>query len=128
MKQNKIFIVEDNFLYSYVLEEKLSDSGNFKITTFSSAEECIQMLGNSPDIIILDYNLEKGMNGLEAFKIIHEKNPKVKIIILSGQKDAQVTAELLQNGVFDYIEKKNHEQAMQKLHDSILRAFGIASK
>ena len=50
MGQNKIFIVEDNFAYSYVLEQTLKEHGNFKITTFSSAEECIQMLENNLSI------------------------------------------------------------------------------
>jgi two-component system OmpR family response regulator len=125
MNQNKIFIVEDNFLYSYVLEETLKEHGNFKITTFASAEECIEMLDNNPQIIILDYNLENGMNGLDAFKIIHQKKPKIKVIVLSAQKDVQIAADLLKKGVFDYIEKKDNEKAMSRLLNSILKAFDI---
>ncbi len=67
------------------------------------------MLDNNPDLIILDYNLDKGMNGLDTFKIIHSREPKIPVIILSSQTDVQVAADLLKAGVFDYIEKKDKE-------------------
>jgi DNA-binding NtrC family response regulator len=120
--QIKIYIVEDNFMYSFVLEEMLKEHGVFKVTSFASAEECIEILDNNPDLIILDYNLE-GMNGLDAFKIIHAKKPKIPVIILSGQSDVQVTADLLKMGAFDYIEKKDKEKTMTKIQNAVLNAL-----
>lgn len=49
------------------------------------------------------------MNGLDTFKIIHSREPKIPVIILSSQTDVQVAADLLKAGVFDYIEKKDKE-------------------
>jgi DNA-binding NtrC family response regulator len=121
--QIKLFIVEDNFMYSYVLEEMLKEYGNFKISSFTSGKKCLELLDSNPDVIILDYNLEDGMNGLDTFKIIHTSKPKIPVIILSSQPDLQVTADLLKHGVFDYIQKKDNETAMQKLRDSILKAL-----
>lgn len=119
-----LFIVEDNFTYSFVLEQTLKEYGPFKITTFATAEECIGLLDNNPDVVILDYQLGKGMNGLEALKIIHARKPKIPVIILSVQKDIGVEAELLENGAYDYIEKKNHKIAVGKLEKTILKAIG----
>lgn len=121
-EKTQLYIVEDNFVYSYLLESILKEYGNFNITTFSSAEECIDMLDNDPDLIILDYILGTGINGLDAFKIIHSRKPKIPVIILSNQTDVQVSADLLKAGVFEYIEKKDNEQAMEKLKKSILKA------
>lgn len=121
--QIKLFIVEDNFMYSYVLGEMLKEYGNFKISSLSSGEKCIELLDNNPDLVILDYNLDKGMNGLDTFKIIHLKKPKIPVIILSSQTDLQVAADLLKQGVFDYIQKQNNETAMEKLKDSIIKAL-----
>ena len=81
------------------------------------------MLDNNPDIIILDYNLETSLNGLESFKIIHSKKPKIPVIIISSQKDPQIAAEFLQLGAFDYIEKKSGEDAILQLKTSILKAL-----
>lgn len=121
--QTRIFIIEDNFIYSYVLEEMLKEYGNFKITSFTSGEKCIEELNNNPALIILDYNLDKGMNGLETFKIIHLRKPEIPVIILSSQTDVQIVADLLKLGVFDYIEKRDKEKAMKKLCISVLKAL-----
>lgn len=119
----KVFIVEDNFVFSYVLETALKEQENYKITTVASGEDCVELLVNNPDVIVLDYNLEKGLNGLETFKIIKAKLPKTPVIVLSGQNDIQVAADLMKIGAFDYIEKRNTEMAIEKLRGSILKAL-----
>jgi DNA-binding NtrC family response regulator len=124
LSQTHVFIVEDNFAYSYIVEAMLKEYGNFKVTTFASGEQCVEMLDNNPDLIILDYNLDRGMNGLETFKAIHLLKPKIPVIILSGQTDVQIAADFLKAGATDYIEKKNKEQAMEQLIISILNALG----
>ena len=118
-----IYIVEDNFVFSLILRTELEDHYYSKITTFSSGEECIEMLDNNPDIILIDYNLDKGLNGLETFKIIHSKKPRIPVIVISSQLDAQVVADFLHLGAFDYIEKKNGEQTIIKLKESIIKAI-----
>jgi DNA-binding NtrC family response regulator len=119
----KIFIVEDNFVFSYVLENVLKEQENYKITTFASGEECIELLDNNPDVIVLDYNLDKKLNGLDTFKIIKSKMPETPVIVLSGQDDVQVAADLMKMGAFDYIEKRNTETAIGKLCESIVKAL-----
>lgn len=123
--QAKLFIVEDNFVYAYILEAMLKEFGNFKITSFTTGEECIELLDNDPSLIILDYGLDGKMNGLDTFKIIHSKKPKIPVIILSSQTNVEVAADLLKAGVFDYLQKKDGETAMILLKDSILRALKI---
>jgi DNA-binding NtrC family response regulator len=118
--RTSIFIVEDNSLYSYYLNEILKEEGNYRITTFETAEECIKALDTKPDLVILDYYLNKGMNGMDFFGIVHEKYPKIPVIILSNQENVQMAVDLLEAGVFEYIEKKD-KQAMDKLKDAILR-------
>jgi two-component system, OmpR family, response regulator len=117
--QAKIFIVEDNFMYSYVLDHALKEYGNFVITTFDSGEECIQLLGNSPDLVILDYNLGKGMNGMEVMKAILAKKPKTKVVVISGQNDVQLTADLMKEGAYDYVEKRDTKATIERLLQSI---------
>jgi two-component system response regulator AtoC len=119
----KLFIVEDNFMYSYTLELIFRERENFKVTSFSSGKECIELLDNNPDVIILDYNLESDITGFEIFKIIHAQRPLIPIIILSSQSDLQIVADLLKHGAFDYIEKKNMDDTIDKLHQAVIRAL-----
>lgn len=121
--QAKIFLVEDNFMYSYVLDSVLKDYGNFVITTFETGEACLQLLSNNPDLVILDYNLGKGMNGMETLKAIKAQKPKTPVIILSNQDDIQVAADLLHAGAYDYIQKKNQKEAIEKLTNSVVAAI-----
>ena len=120
--QIKLFIVEDNFVYSFTLEAMFKEHGNFKITSLNSGEECLERLDNNPDIII-DYNLEGKLNGSDTFKMIHSKKPQIPVIIISNQKDVQIAADLLKNGVFDYIQKSGGEIAFKKLRDSVFKAL-----
>ena len=118
-----IHIVEDNFVYSFILKAALEDYYNSKITTFATGEECIAMLDNNPDIIILDYNLNEGMNGIDTFKMIHSQKPTIPVIVVSSQIDTQVVADFFKLGVTDYIEKKSGEQAILQIKEAILKAI-----
>jgi len=123
LSQTRIYLVEDNFVYSYVLEQALKEHGNFKITTLSSGEDCIAALENDiPDLVVLDYNLEKGMNGLDTLRQIRKKT-RIPVIILSSQPDAQVAADFLKEGATDYIQKKSNDQSMEPLCAAILQAL-----
>lgn len=114
-----IFIVEDNSFYSFFLNETLKEYGNFHISNFEQAEQCLQVMDTRPDLVIQDYYLDSGMNGGEAFKIMKKEYPEVPVIMLSAQKDVQVAADLMQEGLFDYIEKRD-KKAFEKLKNHIL--------
>jgi CheY-like chemotaxis protein len=130
----KIFIAEDNFLSAHVLEEMLEGMGNFKIISFTSTEECMQILGHNPDLIILDYHFLNGektangmhsMNGMAALERIKQQQPGIPVIILAAQQDVQVAADLLKGGAYDYIEKRDRDRAMEKLLFSVQRALNL---
>ena len=120
-KQGRVsaFIVEDNSLYTYFLNEALKDEGHFNITTFETSEQCLQSLDQKPDIIVLDYYLESGATGLDAFKRIRDKYPKMPVVILSSQDDVQIAADLMEAGVYEYIEKKDKD-VVNKLKNTLL--------
>jgi two-component system, OmpR family, response regulator len=120
-KQGRVsaFIVEDNNLYTYFLNEALKDEGDFNITTFETAEQCLQSLDQKPDIVVMDYYLENGATGLDAFNKIKQTHPKLPVIILSGQDDVQVAADLMEAGVYGYIEKKDKD-VVNKLKSALM--------
>lgn len=121
--QGQIFIVEDKYIYSYGLEAMLMKDAKFKIKCFSSGEECIKALDENPGLIILDNDINKGMSGIEVFTAIHSRKPEIPVIIISSPVDVQVAIDLLKLGIFDYIEKKDKEHSMDKLHDTVLKAI-----
>lgn len=123
----QVFIVEDNHVYSLMLENALKERGNFKVTTILTGEYCLNVLDKNPDVIILDHLLAPpddllgpGITGLEVMKQIHIEKPNLPVIILSNQTDTQVATDYWQAGVFDYMEK--NLLVMDKLMSSILKA------
>lgn len=123
----KIFIVEDNQVYSEMLKDALKERGNFEITTILTGEYCLNLLGKNPQVVILDHMLAPpdgilgpGITGLELMKQIHVKMPDLPIIVLSNNTDTQVATDYWEAGVFDYMEK--NLMVIDKLLVSILKA------
>ncbi|MFL5764110.1 MAG: response regulator [Bacteroidia bacterium] len=108
MKPSKqIFIVEDNEVFSMMLDYVLSKDSIYSFVSFKSGEECIANLHMNPDIIILDYGLP-GMNGYQTLVEIKRRLPLVHVIILSSNRDRSLAAKLLSAGADDYILKQGH--------------------
>ena len=123
--QMTIFIVEDNKMYSFYIDTLLSEQFNFKISTYNSGEEWLKDLYLTPDIIILDYMLG-GIDGLQVLSTIKKQLPDTPVILLTGQKDMDVTVRLLKAGAYEYIIKD--KDAPAKLADAILAIENESSK
>ena len=119
-KHNSIFIVEDNTLCSFMLNAKLKEHGNYKITILNTGEKCIASLNENPDIIILDYHLGEGINGLETLKLIRVKNPEIAVIILTYDNHEGLEKEIMDAGAVMYINKQNMTLALEKLWIQVL--------
>lgn len=105
-----IFIVEDNEIYSMMLDYFLSKDGNFRFYSFNSGEECIRNLYLNPHIIILDYSLP-GINGYETLIGIKKINPEVHIVVLTTNDDCELAAKFFRAGADDYILKEGAGEA-----------------
>jgi DNA-binding NarL/FixJ family response regulator len=111
-----IFIVDDNEIYSMMLDYILSKDSSYKFSSFKSGEECIRNLYQNPDVVILDYTLP-GMNGYDVLLEIKKYNPDIHVLILTGQKDMKLATKLLKGGADDYIIKQGHgeKQVIEKI-------------
>jgi DNA-binding NtrC family response regulator len=105
-KKLKVFLVEDSTLYSLMLDHKLQDIADYRLTVFETAEEALDNLYLKPDCVILDYFLP-GMNGLEALKKIKTQHPNLPVIILSSQNNVQVALDVIKAGATEYFTKGN---------------------
>jgi two-component system, NtrC family, response regulator AtoC len=99
----KVFIVEDNKLYSQVLKKQLVDH-HYQVKVFYNGKDCITSLEDQPDVITLDYTLPD-MTGHEVLKEIQKKSPNSHVIIISAQESISTAIELMKDGAYDYIMK-----------------------
>jgi nitrogen regulation protein NR(I) len=98
---SKILVVDDerNVLAAF---EKLLSSRGHEVTTERRAAAALERLqSESFDLVILDICMP-GMNGLEALRQIKNHQPKLPVIIITGQGTMETAVEATQCGAFDY--------------------------
>ncbi len=125
-KENKyVFIVEDNELYSMMLDYILSQNSTYQFIRYRTGEECIKNLYLEPCIIILDYGLP-GINGYETLLEVKKQKPGTHVIILSVNRDVGVVEKLLRAGADDYVLKQGHgeTQIIEKI-ETILKKDAV---
>jgi CheY-like chemotaxis protein len=115
-KPRQIFIVDDNEIYSMMLDYILSKNNIYKFVNFKSGEECIKNLYLNPEIIILDYEMP-GLNGYETLVEIKKQNPHIHVIILTSHEDEELKQKLLLAGADDHVLKQHHgeKQLIEKI-------------
>jgi two-component system response regulator NreC len=57
-----------------------------------------------PDVLVLDLMMP-GLSGLEALRILRERSPRTRIVILSMYSSSAFVAQALQNGAIGYVLK-----------------------
>lgn len=82
----------------------------------TSGKECLKNMYKNPDVVTLDYGLND-MNGLEVMQKIKAANPRVEIIVVSGQQDVATAVNILRNGAYDYLVKD--EEAKDRIWNSV---------
>ena len=116
-KRPKVLIVDDEpgarKLLAYVLENDY-DIGMAKNT--EDALEKYEIF--KPDIVISDVKMP-GPSGLVLAEKLHELNPDLPIILVTGHGEKSTVISALQKGVFDFLEKPC---ASEEIKASVARA------
>ena len=101
--QNKILIVEDDPHISEILEINLSNEG-FEVVCAFSAEEAIEKLDDSFQLILLDIMMG-GMSGYKMASKIRSENNQIPIIFLTAKDTENDMLTGFSVGGDDYISK-----------------------
>ena len=117
-KKVSIYIVEDYLLARITCRKALEQFNDLEIKNdFETAEECIEALEKNPvDVILMDIGLPY-MTGIEATKIIKEKYPNTKIIMLTSHDNQEEIISSLASGANAYALK---DISVEDLYDAIL--------
>ncbi len=111
----KVLMVEDNLTDALIVKKRLQKDNAFdyEITHVVSGEEALLSLEkNAYNIVLLDYNLPK-KGGLEILEEINKKNIEVPVVMVTGQGDEIIAAQLIKEGALDYLPKReNYEDAV----------------
>jgi DNA-binding NtrC family response regulator len=72
-----------------------------------------------PDVVLLDVRLPD-MSGLEAFRRLHEQDPKTPIILITGHGSAAIAIEAMQLGAYEYVVKPFSVDTIAELIDGAI--------
>ncbi len=121
----KLFLVDDDALFLKSLEIEFLEHADFEIETYATGELCMKSISHSPDVIILDYQLDgidkNAMNGITTLDKIKLHNPDIPVIMLSSQDKIDVAINCMHHRAFDYVVKS--ETAFMRLQKVITTIF-----
>ncbi len=99
-----VLIVDDSDFMRIMLKDILSSEGYFVIEACNGME-CLTILQTKKvDICILDINMPV-MNGIQTLKVIKEKYPTLKVIMLSIQSTEETVKKVLSLGATGFVAK-----------------------
>lgn len=101
----KILVVDDSKIIRRVLVNTLTDAGHEVLAEAANGEEALKELENvSPDLVTLDITMPV-MDGLETLKVVREKYPELKVIMISAAGQKNKVLQALKDGALDFIRK-----------------------
>lgn len=122
MEKIKIIIADDHTMFLQGIVSLLESEENIAILgKAENGNEVFKIMENSiPDIILLDISMPE-MDGIEVSKIVKQKYPLVKILIVSTHSNTQMIAKLIRIGIDGYLlknaEKKELLHAIQTIQN-----------
>jgi len=104
MQKANVLVVDDEELYRRAIERILTRVG-YNVLTARDASEALELVSDTTiDLVIADIQMP-GINGLELVRQIHEIEPDLPCIVMTGYNTPENSIEALQAGAFWYLEK-----------------------
>jgi two-component system response regulator FlrC len=121
LARDRILVVDDNESVRSILAEALEDQG-FRVSTAADGQHAWELVRRTPlsyDLVLTDMMMP-AMDGIELLSKIMVNSPWIKVILMTGHRDAdlKVKAELL--GAFTVLFKPF---GVEQIHQTLRRAL-----
>ncbi len=104
MASTRILFIDDEEDFVSVVSDRLRSRGVNVDSAGTGAEGIELFRQHTYDAVLLDLSMP-GMDGLETMTHLLQINPKVQIIILTGQGSVAAGVEAMKQGASDFVEK-----------------------
>jgi two-component system chemotaxis response regulator CheY len=117
----KFLIVDDSKVAKMLLKSLLKDyDEHLEVYEASNGKEGLALHGEiQPDLTFLDLTMPV-MDGYTALKLIREKNPQARVIILTSDVQQKARERCLALGACDVVQKLPEKEVIIALIDKIL--------
>ncbi len=104
MVNPKILVIDDDNAHREGMVMMLEDEG-YEIDSADCGETAIQMIDRKfYDLVVTDYKMH-GIDGMELLKLINDRNPLLKVIMVTGFGTVEHAVQAVHLGAIDYIPK-----------------------
>jgi len=102
----RVLVVDDHALFTDAILPVLGGMEEMEMLGVArSGREALELFGlKRPDLLLLDLGLPD-MNGIELGRLLLESRPDVRILALTGRRDAQAVKEAMAAGFTGYLTK-----------------------
>jgi FixJ family two-component response regulator len=116
-----VYLIEDNEDLRESLAALLEVSG-YSPRCFASAEEFLAKgMNERPACAVVDLRLP-GMSGLDLQKKLHEDQPNLPVIVVTGHGDVATARAALRTGALDFLEKPVQPQELMDAVSAALQS------
>lgn len=128
MAKSRIIIADDHTVVRVGLKELIQKSPDLTVVAEAGdGEQLLERLASHKcDLVVVDISMPN-MDGLEAIKAIHQRYPKIKILVLSMLKDYQHFQEVMSHGASGYVVKDDAAEQLTLAIKAILRGNRFVS-
>jgi PAS domain S-box-containing protein len=119
MVAHKVLIVDDEPSIRLTLAEFLKREG-FEPLTAADAAQATALFGEGVEVAVVDINLP-GRSGIELLREFRERDPRVPVIVITGEPNVSHLPEIVRAGAYDFLPKP-------VLKESITRAVARAAE
>ncbi len=122
MQKSKVLVVDDEELYRRAIERILTRVGHEVATARDAAEALDLVSSTGVDLVLCDIQMP-GLNGLELVRQIHEIEPDLPCIVMTGYNTPRNSIEALQAGAFWYLEKPFEGETLDVVRSLVEQAI-----
>ncbi|MBM6583542.1 sigma-54-dependent Fis family transcriptional regulator [Microvirga sp. BT689] len=114
-----ILLIEDEEILASNIKRYLDRRG-YEVVAAGTAHEGIRLFEKGEiDLVLLDLNLPD-LHGLKVLEEIRRRDPRVKVVCVTGNGSVQVAVEAIKGGAHDYVSKPVVLSELQLLVDKAL--------
>lgn len=116
----RVLVVDDkpNFLSLY--RKMLAD--RMEVLTASSADEALDILGETPVEVVLSDIRMPGMDGIALLRQVKARHPTVEVVLVTAHGDIPQAVLAMQEGAYSYLTKPfDPEEALRELEGAVQR-------
>lgn len=111
-----VLLVDDDRQLLHATAQTL-ELADFTVTPLGSALEALSGLDRDFSGVVVSDIRMPGMDGLQLFQRIHERDPEIPVILITGHGDISMAVKAIQDGVYDFMAKPfPSERLIQCVH------------